>query len=723
MKSSDDKELKGHKLAVQHAFLASRFGIIALVAIVLAIGSIECLLRTTVVHVDDYRKMGDSTFKSRKVIFPERGDILASDGSILATNLYYYNVRLDLRTERFKIVEFDSLMPNICDSLALFYPHRTRAEWEEHLRRGISVPIESRSRGWSIVKNVNQETAQLIKQISFFKHNPNSAYTGLVIEPSKVRSYPFGEMAKLSIGHVGQMTEDPRIKGRSGLEAALDSLLSGVPGVKRPKLGTRGIYQSVDTPAVDGYDVHTTIDITIQDILESELGEMLLAAQADWGAAMIMEVQTGDIKALSNLERDSTSRTPKYIPALNRIVLGYEPGSVMKVMSMAVALRYGYAHLNRSYPIGASYAYLGRSPISDTHSPANLKVSQFMEYSSNIGMVKMSMPEYEHNVNLFRERLAEMGFFDRFNTGIERERRPVFHMLENNVRGRLDLSRMVFGYSTFIPPLYTCAFYNAIANNGRFVRPRLVKGLRSPEGVDSIIPCSYVRDSILSYEHAAELRRQMHDVVWNQGGTAKSLRNDVVEIAGKTGTSRIALERPKDWPKDVRWRGGYMEGHYRVTFCGFFPYENPRYTCIVVISDPKLPYRGPAVSSGKVLLNTALKMYARGMLDEDPEFIPQPNDSTIPLVHTSCNAQRRSEINSALGVGRVRTFSPPNTAYPAGQVPDVRGISLREALSILEAAGYSVEFIGSGYVDAQEPIAGTDAEPGSCIHLSLKNLN
>lgn len=713
-------------LLPRQIFMAGRFSIIWLLCLAIGLAIAIFLIRTTTVHADDWNRMAEQTLSKRSVIVPSRGDILASDGSILATNLCYYNVRIDLRSPSFKIIEFTDSLDLLADSLAVYFPSRTAEGWRRHLRAGISVPKERRSRSWSIAKKVTLEQANAVRRMPFFRRWRNSAFTGLVIEPEMVRSYPFGEMARLSVGRVGMTAEDSRVVGRSGLECALDTLLYGVPGVKRRRIGTRGTYMAVDTPAIDGYDVTTTIDITVQDILESELGEMLLAANADWGTAMIMEVATGDIKALSNLERDSTAATPRYIPALNRIVEGYEPGSVMKVMSMAVALRHGYADLDREYAIGHSYNYIINRPIRDTHSPGTLPVRRFMEYSSNIGMVKMSMPHYESNPNLFRERLAEMGFFDRLGTGIARERRPYFPMLTNNNEGRINLSRMVFGYSTMIPPLYTCAFYNAIANDGRFVRPRLVKGLRTPEGIDSVIPCSYVRESILTPSQARELRRQMHDVVWEQGGTAKALRNPIVEIAGKTGTSKIAIEKPKGpdgKPLNIPgWRGGYLEGHYRVTFCGFFPYEAPKYTCIVVISDPKMPYRGPAVSSGTVLKNVALKMYARGMLDDDPEFHPNPEAGNVPLVYTSFSPDRNSDLHAALGSERVRTFVTPAAGYPAGQVPDVRGVSLREALTHLEEAGYAVEFTGVGFVDEQAPAAGTAASPGTKVRLSLKNL-
>ena len=696
----------------------------------MAIAISVMLVRTTVVNASAWNAMGASTLRDSNIIVPKRGEILAADGSILATNLYYFNVMIDFRASRFDIVAYDSTIPELSGALARLIPgkHDSLA-WEKRLRKAIEKPKSKRTRNFVIVKGVPEETVNKIKQLPFFKLTTNCNRTGLKVDKVMKRSYPFGQMARMSIGRVGQLDTCPDVHGRSGLERALDTLLYGIPGLERKKLFTRGARYAVERPAVDGYDVTTTIDITMQDILEAELGEMLIAARADWGTAMIMEVATGDIKAMSNLERDSTSAKPRYIEALNRAVQAYEPGSVMKVMTMAVALEKGFGKpISRHFDIGHSYAYLGRRPISDTHSPASLPIDRFLEYSSNIGMVKMAMPKYENNTNLFREHLAEMGFFDKLNTGIARERIPYFPRLKNNVGGRLTLSRMVFGYSTMIPPLYTCAFYNAVANDGRFVRPRLVKSLRSPDGRDSAIDVSYVRERIMSSENAAILRRMMRGVVWEQGGTAKSLKSDIVEIAGKTGTCKIAREdkRPRydaqgNKLKLTPFQGGYLEGRYRVTFCGFFPYENPKYTCIVVINDPKLPYRGPALSSGTVLKNVALKLYARGMLEEDPEFAAEGKaEGGGPTVYSSFNARRNATLHADLRLADAKAIRRPADRVD-GCVPDVRGVGLREALAHLEGAGYAVSFQGIGYVASQKPEAGTKAGPGTKVSLVLQH--
>lgn len=709
-------------IVTSHAFVVGRFGIIFLISTIIAIAIASKLFSTTVLHRDAWVAMGDRSLADTGVVEPFRGEILASDGSILATNLYYFNVMMDLRADGFKIIEFSEAIPELADSLAACFPKRTKEEWLEKIQKQMDRPKSKRTRNFVICKAVPQKTVDRIKKFPFFRDFRKSNQTGLKIEPVMKRAYPFGEMARLSIGRVGQTAIDPTVHGRSGLECALDSLLYGTPGITHRRLSNRGTKNYVAVPAVDGYNVYTTIDITMQDILENELGQMLLNAQAEWGSAMLMEVATGDIKAISNLELDKKSATPRYIEALNRCVQAYEPGSVMKVITMAVALEKGFAKpVTRTFSIGRHATICGRG-LSDTHSPAVLPIDRFIEYSSNIGMAKMTVPYYEHNPRQFRKDLEEMGFFDRFNTGIATERRPMF--ISNP--SKLDLSRMCFGYSTMIPPLYTCAFYNAIANDGKFVRPRLVKGLRTPEGVDSIIPVSYVREQMMSAENAATLRRMMRGVVWGEGGTAKVLKNDLVEIAGKTGTCKIALEdtRPRvdangDSIKLPPFRGGYKEGHYRVAFCGFFPFENPKYTCIVVINDPKPPFRGPAVSSGMVLKNVALKLYARSMLNDNPEFRKQPNPASSATLYSSFNDDRNRKVLSDLKIEHPHAIRRP-AKWVEGQVPDVKGVSIREALTRLEAAGYPVDFSGVGYVYAQQPEAGTVAKPGTTVKLNLR---
>lgn len=717
-----------------HFKVIGRFVIVLAPIVLLAVAIIFKLVNTTVVHGGDYERKGLARLSDTIKSAPMRGEILSCKGEILATNLSYYDMRIDFRAPRFKIVEYYDSIPLLADSLAKYFRQRTREGWEAYLHKPLSDSVQNRSRSFLLLKAIPEDMMKRVRYtFPFFRGFRKATQHGLKAEPVIKRAYPYGDMAALSIGRVGEV-EGGEVHGVSGLEKALDSMLYGTPGIKTKRMFTRGAGYWEDVPARDGTSLITTIDITMQDILEYELGDMLIKANADWGTAILMETATGDIKAISNLERDSTSAEPRCIEAMNRAVLAYEPGSVMKVMTMALALHKGYARpLDRTYPIGHSYAYLGRKPITDTHSPATLPVSRFMEYSSNIGMVKLTMPHYENDPNAFRADLAELGFFDRLNTGIARERIPYFPKLQNNVGGRLNLSRMVFGYTTQIPPLYTCAFYNAIANDGRFVRPRLVKGHRLPGGVDSLLDVTYVRDRILSSEDAAALRKMMHDVVWEQGGTAKRLKDPIVEIAGKTGTCLLAKEAPRDSLgrriPGIPFTGGYIPGRYRVTFCGFFPYDKPRYTCIVVVSDPRGAYRGAAGSAGEVVRNVARKLYSRGLFAESTAFVPDSAARPVgqtPTIYASFNAERSATLHNNLRMRTSRTIIRPDNASRTPRestVPDVRGVGLREALAVLEGAGYAVQFQGVGYVASQEPAAGATLPPGTKVTLHLRHLD
>ena len=714
-----------------HLFVISRFAIVIAGILLIALGIVFKLVDTTVVHASDWNKKAGRMLNDTIYTTPLRGEILASDGSILATNLNYYDIRIDFHASRFRIIEYSDSIPMLADSLAKYFTFRSRQQWIDHLSKPLSKPRSERSRNYLLVKAVPESMVKKVKKFPFFRMRKNANYTGLKTDEVLKRAYPYGDMAQLSIGRVGEVPTGG-VHGISGLEKALDSMLFGEKGMKTKRLFTRGAGYCEERAPKKGHNLTTTIDVTMQDILEYELGDMLVKSHAHWGTAILMEVATGDIKAISNLERDTTKNDDVYFEAMNRAVLAYEPGSVMKVMTMAVALKEGYAHpISRLYNIeGGGYPYGGRKRISDTHSPSQLPVSRFMEYSSNIGMVKLTMPHFESNPNGFRAKLAEMGFFDRFNTGIALEQPPFFPKLTNDAGGRLNLSRMVFGYTTMIPPLYTCAFYNAIANDGRFVRPRMVKSMQFHDGRDSVIPVSYVRDRILSPEDAAILRKMMHDVVWEQGGTAKALRDKTVEIAGKTGTCKIAREAPRDSTgkriKNIPFTPGYIEGHYRVAFCGFFPYENPKYTCIVVISDPHAPYRGPAVSSGTVLKNVAKKLYARGLFPSPADSIDSRESGKPvqpPTLYASYNYARNAVLHKDLHLSDSRAIKYPQKTEGRSVVPDVRGIGLREALARLEGAGYSVDFSGIGYVESQQPEPGTKAGPRTKVKLNLRHLN
>lgn len=692
------------------------------------------MFRTTVVDRDKWMTKANKELERRDTIQPTRGEILAANGSVLATNLDYYTLRIDFKAPRFMESKFRETLNELCDTLALHHPIRTSQEWRDYFMVQLNKEPADRSSHYTLLKNLTFVQAEAVRQYPFFKLSDNANKTGLTSETVKQRCYPFGDMARRSIGRVGlsEKSGGKEVHGNSGLEAALDSMLYGKPGLTKKVPLTHGISNWTDVPPVPGYTLTTTIDIGLQDIAENELSKRLQELNAEWGTMLIMEVATGDIKAICNLERDD--ETGEYIEALNRAVQRFEPGSVVKAIAMVVALEEGFTKDpdNDIYEIKPGYKF-GGSPINDTHysSTKTLPVSRFLEYSSNIGMTKLVAPHYANNLNGYRERVRQLGMMDRFHTGIAGEQPSYFPTLRAESGGLASLGRQTYGYATMISPLYICAFYNAIANDGKFVRPRLVSKVSSERG-DSVIPVSYVREQMCSPQTAAKMRQMLRETVYGSGGTAKVMKNDIVEIVGKTGTAKIAFEMsPEDRKKleidpndpTVDRRTGYEDGVYRYAFCGFFPYEKPKYTGIVLISrpDPNERPRNAAYFSGQVLLNVAKRMYSRGMLGEGPDYRSDidPNRMTTPVLYATTDGNRDANLTSVLSASKAKRLTAPR-AEKEGTVPNVMGLGLREAIMNIEGRGYNVSFEGEGTVVSQTPEPGYAMASGGKVTLKLQ---
>lgn len=670
-----------------------------------AIGS--RLFSTTVVHAEQWNMKADSVLSRVEVVLPRRGDILAADGSVLATNLRYYTVRMDYRCEKFMEEEFKNSIDALADSMARYFPTKSAAGWKAYLSEPMQLPKEKRPRAKKVIPNISYTEYQKLRTFPFFSiKNPNR--NGVTVEQRMKRSTPYGDMARRSIGGVGEQL-NREIRGISGLEMALDSFLFGRPGKAKKIPLTHHIVNWTDVAPVDGYSIKTTIDIKLQDIVENELNSVLETVDAEWGVAVLMEVATGDIKAISNLEKSKT--TGQYIEGMNRAVLGFEPGSVVKPISMLLALEDGLvSNINQSIPIGASYAYAGGRAITDSHFNSALTVKGVIEESSNIGMTRIitnSAGPYHNDPTQFHKRLAEIGFLEPMNTGIAGERVP-------NVpatKSRVSLSRMCYGYATEIPPLYTLSIYNAIANGGRYVRPRLVKELIGAD-FDSVLPVTYIRDRICSEKNAQKLREMLTAVVWGDRGTARAwVRDENVAIAGKTGTCYM-IEN-----------GHYNTQKKRLAFCGFFPAEDPKYSCIVLTCHPKQQWTGAASTSGQVMKNIARKMYSRGMLGNSSDYREIAEEGTQPLFYATARPSSRKYLTQGLDITSAKEMaSNVNDAHVEGRVPSVVGLGLREAVVKIEEAGFNVTFSGNGYVRSQSPGAGLKLKEGESVRLSLSEF-
>ena len=695
-----------------------RYFLVIVAALTVSLVVVYRLFQTTVIKADAWNAKAIASFYNDSIIpaVPERGKIFADDGTVLSASTLTYSAKVDWRTcgERVKEDDFYKELPALCDSLAALLPGTKSAEeWQRLFTK--EYKAARNTNGWIVRSGLTYMQRQRMARFPIFK---KGSYTsGIVFEEIKRRSFPYGSIARRTIGDA--IVKNVRVDanhnavafvGVNGLERSFDSLLYGRNGELHKKVSTKRTINWEEVPAINGCDITTTINVDIQDIVEQELKKMCLDAEPLWATAVVMDVATGDIKAIANLERVDTFDVSKgYKENRNHAFLRYETGSVMKVISMLVALEDSIVvDPNERITTGGLWSYSGGRAISDAHAYPDLSVTEVISRSSNIGIAKIVTSKYGSNPPTFGERLREIGFFDNFNTGVYGSQRPMMSFSGHLNSSRILLSRMSYGYGMSTPPIYTLAMYNAIANGGRFVRPRLVTKI-SREGMhDSIIKVGYVRERICSEANAKKLQEMMHAVVQDPHGTGKSLKNKIVDVAGKTGTAYVIAK-------------GRYTGMKRYSFCGFFPYNSPRYSCIVVCERAKY---GAAGNSGKVFLGIATRMYAHGMLGNGKNYeavIDSIGRGRSGITYATAdgtgNAQSFVDKQAASTLGHMRRPSD----VQEGKIPDVVGLGLRDAINRLESAGLQVRYTGAGYVYKQSLPPGSKLIKGAEINLTLRN--
>ena len=688
----------------------SRFKIIIFVMFLFATAIVSRLFVTSVLQQNEWEKKADSTLLRRTDIKPDRGSLLAADGSLLAVNVTYYDVRMDFRADAFRADSLRKYLQPVCDTMAVVVKGTTSSQWKDRIEAELEKPADKRSRVF-VIGNLTRSEIQRLRNCYYFKKK--FGFNTLSRTPFKERRKPYGAMAYRSIGNV-VMREDG-LHGTSGLELAFDSLLFGTPGIGKSIQLTNGMRDWEEVAPQRGCDIQTTIDVRIQDILETELYNVCKETLPEWATAVIMEVSTGDIKAISNLTW--SERQQDYIESVNNALRLYELGSVMKPISLMIALEDGYVTPETRVEMsGLSWSYARGGVISDTHSiGASPTVVDILAGSSNVGTAKIITGAFGDEPWKFRERLQDIGFFDQLNVGLAGEPTPTIQPLGSpDVKfenlWRVNLSRACYGYAVGIPPIHNLAIINAIANNGKFVRPRLVRAIWRPDSTYEEFPVSYVREQICRPEVAKQVQFMLKQVIWSEKKgvpTAPRLQNNFVTLAGKTGTARVFIPNK-----------GYST-KLRLTFSGFFPYENPMYSCIVVFNDSKTT-RGPQYCSGKVAMNVALKLFARGMLGNRSDFRTEADNTQTPPTLMAMPSDEAAAVKTNYSLDRCRQ----RVEQPAadGQVPSVIGMGLRDAVARLEKSGLNVAKIkGAGYVSGQVPAAGSPLVKGQKVTLYLNN--
>ena len=687
-----------------------------------------------------WRELGEKeTIIKDRIILPKRGNIYTYDGKLLATSEPLYSVYMDFWAEG---MSQDTLMKYVGDlSLALSkkFPDRTAAQYktvivngwklreneerqlQDYAARGIDKKVTLKSRYVRILRpDISYVDLKEIRTYPFLSQRSNRS--GLIAEEKNARKRPFGNLANRTVGNV---YKDLEKGGASGLEMKYDSLLRGVEGVKsRQKI--QGRWTDIEEVAAkDGYDIITTLDADIQDITERSLRAKLEETSAESGTAIIMETKTGEIKGIANLDRMPSGNYAEGNP--NAFSYMNEPGSTFKTVTVMVALDDGLIAPADSFHVGNGlYQYNGKW-VRDHYwrqgrDRGYLTVTEGMEVSSNVVMSKIVLKAYGNDPTKFVKGIDRIGLrkklaWDVPLNGIEGTSSIRFPDDKVNYWSKTTLPWMSFGYESKVPPIYMLMFYNGIANGGKMIKPFIAKTLLKDGKVVQQYQAEVVNEMMCKETTLAEIKEMLLGVIEN--GTAKVVKSDYFPIAGKTGTAQIAS------------RGGYSD--YYVSFCGYFPADDPKYTCFVGIRKPKgVPSGGG--QAGMVFKNIAEQTFVR-RTELAPEEIQV--DSTLqkmPDIKSGNweNSQTllsmlnfKSNLSEAasdwMSVRFDSTAYQPNAlAMNKNTVPHVLGMGARDAVYLLEKSGLRVNLIGAGKVVSQSLAPESKLVKGATISITLR---
>ncbi len=688
-----------------------------------------------------WREVGEKETVIRdRVILPKRGNIYTYDGKLLATTEPLYSIYMDFWADGMRKDTLVKYVDALSKELAKKFPDRSASQYknvimngwnqrekeEQQIRdnqaKGIDKRVALRSRYVKILRNdISYVELKEIRTYPFW--NQRSNRSGLIAEERNARKKPFGNLATRTVGSV---YKDLDKGGASGLELKYDSLLQGVPGVKfRQKIQGKWM-DVVETPAKEGWDIVTTIDAEIQDITERALRDKLMETEAESGTAIIMEVKSGEIKGIVNLDRMSNGSYAEGNP--NAFSYMNEPGSTFKTVTAMVALDDGVVTPTDSFHVGNGLFQYNRRWVRDHYwrrgqDRGYLTVAEGMEVSSNVVMSKMVLKGYEDNPAKFVEGIDRIGLRKQLTwdvplSGIEGTSSIRFPDDKTNYWSRTTLPWMSFGYESQVPPIYMLMFYNGIANGGKMIKPFIAKQFVNDGKVMEEMKAEVVNPKMCKETTREQVHQMLRGVVEN--GTARVVASDYFDIAGKTGTAQIAA-------------GGSYANNYFVSFCGYFPAEEPMYTIFVGLRKPKGVPSGGGMA-GMVFKNIAEQTYLRKVRltveDCEVDSILQKNP---PLKNG--NWDRNQTVLTALNLpvgdlsdaGEWVTVSRDSTAYrpkaievDEAVIPDVRGMGARDAVYLLEKSGLRVNLAGSGKVVSQSFPPGQRPVRGTTITITMR---
>ena len=665
-------------------------------------------------------------------ITPTRGNILSCDGKLMASSLPEFEIFMDFKT--LHDAGTDTLWTEKIDSIATglsnIFPERSAHEFKTYLEEGRA----KRSRYWRIwPKRIDYNTLCDVRALPVF--NMKSKYrSGFIFKEYNARKHPYGSLALRTIGDLFGK-KDSAI---CGIELSFDRELRGIDGVKHRRKILNKYLDIIDTPPTDGLDIVTTIDVDIQDLAERALVQELKEpdVHGDVGVAIVMEVATGDIKALVNMEKCGDG---EYRERKNHAVSDLmEPGSVFKTASIMVALDDGVVDTTaRVETAGGVWPMYGREMRDHNWRRGGygmLTLPQTLMVSSNIGVSRIIDDHYRNCPEKYVEGIHRLGLADDLKLPIAGSSPAKIRMPKKDKRGKqyvnwskTTLPWMSIGYETQVPPISTVTFYNAIANNGKMMRPRLVKAVMKDGEVIKEFPPVVMRSSICKSKTLGEIQTILEHVV--SQGLGKRAGSPSFKVAGKTGTAQVAKG------------GGYKMGtvHYLLSFAGYFPADAPRYSCIVCIQKSGLPASGGGMS-GKVfhdiaegIMAQSLKMDVKDAHDENSILEPDVKSGNIiaaDYVLTHLGYETRADWSGSYadgnpiwghatrGNGHIALTRQAKTQ--ANVMPDVTGMGARDAVFLIESRGVKTKLYGRGKVTQQSIAAGHTISKGMACILTLR---
>lgn len=711
------------------------FTIYTIIALCLAGVAIAILVSAFTIGTKERQEwmgLADSLKRPDLLVPPTRGNIFSDDDRIMATNAPEYYMYMDFDAGAFARDSFLNSKYNNVDSLAHYLSKkigdRSKAGYKQHLMKG----YKGKKRYYQISgKRISYSDLQEIKTFPFLRFHRNES--GFMMKEMMKREKPFGMLASRTIGDIyNEIDTLGKTHAKNGLELRYDSLLQGKPGLSSvERVGGRWT-NIIEVDPTDGLDIRSTININVQDLVEKTLTDKLKEIDAATGIAIVMEVKTGEIKAITNMARVAPGR---YAETMNHAVADeIEPGSTFKVAAMMVALEDGLVTPKTPVDVGNGEYKYGTRILRDHNANRGgygmINAEKSIWYSSNIGVAKLILKGYERNPKKFVDGLRRVGMDADLKIEIPGAGKAKLRWPGDTYWSHTSLPWMSFGYEVQIPPIQILTFYNAIANNGKMVRPMFVKDiLKNGKTVKHFEP-EVVIPEICSEPTLKIIQHMLYNVVnykdpspERRDGTGKPAKSDVITVAGKTGTAQIASS------------GGYRMAGHNVSFCGYFPYENPLYSCIVVISQPRVGLPSGGLMCGTVVKDIAEKIYAQcTVFDVDKAA----NDSVRVLYPEVKNGNYAAlkEVTKELKIktnGDDRIKSQYVVANESGQgvalkdlplignlVPNVVGMGAKDAVFALENSGLRVNLSGQGKVVSQSIQNGTKIVPGQTIAIVLK---